>query len=185
MELNEGIARLLIGGAIGYVLGVITMLLRDIKRKVDAVAIPPKRDDQGFMQTRILKDVLYLLVLLITLAGLYQSNKARDQAEDNSHDDEIARCVSGEDSRNVQRGIVDAIYSLALGFSVQDKDAPPLTPEEQQQLDAYISGLDAFRVNTYDKIKPSDLCAPYVHDDDVIPAPIDPADLLPDQGERK
>lgn len=87
----------------------------------------------------------------------------------NQQADEEALCKSGENSRNVQRQTVEAIYGLATGSIQRDADSPPLTDLELRQYNHYINNVNAFRTTMYRKIKPSDLCAPYVDDDRVRP----------------
>lgn len=188
MDLLERTIHIVAGGILGYILARIVDRLRIIEEKVEIVdehiqQVRPHGDERGFMQVRILKDVLYLLVLVIVIGGLIRSQNAVDQSKENAKNDEIARCVAGEASRNAQRDIVDAVYSLALGFTIREQPAPPLTPEEQVAIDAYISSLDDFRSDTYKKIKPSALCTPYVTDDELKPEPITVSDLTDRQGD--
>lgn len=187
-DLLERAILLGVGLFIGFVLGYIVRSLRIMEKEVHEVCEENRRlhekGEGGFMQVnRVLTDLLYLLILAIVLFGVWRSQQALDAAKEQAKQNDISRCESGEDVRVVQRGIVDAIYSLALGFTVRDNDDPPRTEQEKEELTAYVSSLDNFRENTYDKIKPSELCAPFVEDDNVEPEPITLSDLLEQQGE--
>lgn len=186
MELLERVFLLIIGGCGGYILARIVDRLRKIEEKVDHMDEDYHRDhnEGGFMEIRYLKDFLYLLVLVIVIAGLVRSEKALNQSEENAKNAEITRCEGGQENRDAQRDIVDAVYSLALGFTIQDNDDPPRTTQEEQELTAYLAMLDNFRDSTYAKIQPTELCAPYVTDDEQKPEPITLDDLLKKQGEQ-
>jgi hypothetical protein len=97
---------------------------------------------------------------------------------ENYEDDERERCKSGVDSRNVQRSVIEAIYGLAAGVAERDETDPPLTPEEREQYNKYIARLNKFRADSYNNIKPSSICAPYVDDDNVDP-PTPPLEPIP------
>lgn len=65
--------------------------------------------------------------------------------------------------------MVEAIYNLATGTISRDPSAPPLTAAELAQYNSYIERVNNFRSMMYKQIKPSEVCAPYVDDDNVQP----------------
>lgn len=121
--------------------------------------------------------LVYLCLAMVVVFALWLD-------QHNQSADERARCGSGVDVRNVQRATVDAIYTLATGSIQRDPDAPPLTEEERQQYNAYIRRVNDFRDNMYEKIKPSEQCAPYVEDDNVKP-PTPPTPPIPPSAKEK
>lgn len=127
---------------------------------------------------------VYICLVLVVLLAFYLTERNQNDDEErearNEKADEIARCQSGEDSRNVQRDLVDAIYNLAVGSIARDVEDPPLKPEEVKLYNAYIDRVNHFRSETYAKIHPSALCAPYVEDDDVKPPSPPTPRFLPD-----
>lgn len=170
---------LLLGLAIGFILGRMTRSLVRVEKGIHHVEqiVERERDEGGFMQiNRIITDLLYLLILGITLFGVVRAEKALNEAERavdalavKTAEDEVTRCQAGKDTREALRGIVDAIYTLATGNLQRSKDDPPLTDEEVLRYNAYIDRVNEFREDTYALIKPSELCAPHVDDDKIKP----------------
>lgn len=101
------------------------------------------------------------LVLVVVLAFALNYRNAKD--------DERERCEAGTDTRMVQRATVEAVYNLAVGSIQRGPAVNKLSKAEVQQYNEYIQRVNAFRENTYKLIRPSDLCAPYVKDDKVVP----------------
>jgi hypothetical protein len=126
---------------------------------------PPKRKI-NYVQTGV-----YVMLALVVALAFYLNHE-------NYEDDERERCKSGVDSRNVQRSVIEAIYGLAAGVAERDETDPPLTPEEREQYNKYIARLNKFRADSYNNIKPSSICAPYVDDDNVDP-PTPPLEPIP------
>lgn len=95
MELSERISWLVLGMAIGFVLGYIVARLRDIKEEVDEIdeivkqtqRVAPKRvrrerDEDRFFRLPRGSDLAYLVALLLILSGLWFSNEQRNQLKE-------------------------------------------------------------------------------------------------------
>lgn len=193
MDLAERAVFMMLGGALGFVLGYIVRSLRDIQKDVHEVRDktmgidtpqspdrPPltrPRDDVGAIHHLGFQQVaLFLVVLMVAYAALV-SQVTSNKLEDQVMQDKIARCQSGPEARNVTRELVEAIYKLATGNLKRTPDSPPLTKSLLRQYNDYIKNVNDFRAEMYDKIKPSEDCAPYVDDDNVKP-PSDPYPLM-------
>lgn len=83
------------------------------------------------------------------------------------HKQEVQRCRTGVDVRNVDRDQTQRIYALAMGSI--PKNTSKLTRSQKKQLARYIKRVEDFRRESFKAIKPSELCAPYVPDDNVTP----------------
>lgn len=85
MELGERIGWMLLGMAVGFVLGFIVARLREIKEEVHEIDTivkeSRKRNDRGFMRFPLVADALYFLVLMIVVWGALAAQKAANQAE--------------------------------------------------------------------------------------------------------
>lgn len=177
MEFGERLGWVLLGAAIGFVLGYITAGIRDtrkevheIKNEVDEVLdLERHKGEWGILQNRIAFRVAFMLSMFLVFWSAFASYQNSVQLEKNAQDDFVNRCQSGTDSRFVQRSLVDAIYNLATGALQRDPNAPPLTSAEISQSNAYIDRVNDFRVKMYNTIKPSEDCRPYVSDDNVRP----------------
>lgn len=101
-----------------------------------------------------------LTLVVVFAIGLDQVNRASDKKD---------ICVSGVDTRNVQRATVEAVYELATSLLRRTKDAPPLTPEQVAATNRFIKKANEFRSEMYSQIKPSEACAEHVDDDNVKP----------------
>lgn len=104
--------------------------------------------------------IIYTCLVLVVVLVL-----ALDQYNQNA--DEKDRCVSGIDSRNVDRDQTQRIYDLALSFV--PKDLSTLPPSEREQTKSYIKTVENFRTDSFAAIQPSEACLPYVDDDHVTP----------------
>lgn len=187
---------LIIGLGIGFIFGFMTRSQIRIEKGIHhverLVEKPRAKDEGGFMYVnRIVTDALYLLLLAVTLFGVIRAETALNKVEKAQQaikdSQQVAledRCRAGTDSRNVQRGIVDAVWTLGASFTVRDKNAPPPTPAEKAQTKAFLGVLNDFRNSSYADIKPSEQCEPYVTDVDVKPAPIDISKVVRQQGEQ-
>lgn len=175
MNLDERLTFFLLGCGVGLIFGYIVARLREIKDKEDTIEakvddlLSKPRDEDGFMQNRIVADVMIGLVVVLTAYAAFVSQQTSNTLEDKVQNDKITLCQSGTESRTVQRGLVDAIYELATGSLERPKGAKPLTKVEVEQYNAYIDRVNKFRSGMYAKIKPSKACAPYVEDDNVEP----------------
>lgn len=175
MDLLERAIFLLIGGGVGFILGYIVARLREIKEEVDEVLDIEKgkasraRGEEGFMRVPLVADIMYLTVLALVLYGVYLSIQASNDIKANAKEDQISRCEAGVDNRNVQRELVEAVYNLATGAAQRRPEEPALSGPEAERYNDYIREVNAFRENMYDKIVPSEECAPFVEDDNVDP----------------
>jgi hypothetical protein len=173
-ELAERLTWMMLGGAVGFVLGYIVARLRDIKEELDEVDDTVKhlrsKDESGILRARpIVLDVVLVGVVCMVVWASFASQKAVNAFNEEQHSDVVALCKSGVESRDVQRSLVDAIYELATGSLERPKNAPPLTKQELKQYNDYIDRVNKFRVQTYNRIRPSETCESYVKDDNVEP----------------
>lgn len=79
MGLDERATWLLLGCAIGFVLGYIVRSLRDIKEELDEVEDilkKPERGEKGFMRYPIVADIMLILVVSITAWAAFASQQA-------------------------------------------------------------------------------------------------------------
>jgi hypothetical protein len=81
MALSERFGWLVLGMAVGFVLGYIVAQLKAIERKVDTVDehIKQSKDEQGFMRIPLVADVLYLMVLAIVVWGAVAAQHAANE----------------------------------------------------------------------------------------------------------
>ena len=112
------------------------------------------KDEKQRIKARRRRDIAqliaYLLIVSIGVFGFHEQDKQNK-----------ARCESAAQIRDVIRGQVLAIYDLGLSATQRPPNARPLTPSEQQQLDAYVKNLQRFRDNQLKKIVPSSACEKY------------------------
>lgn len=99
-----------------------------------------------------------LVGVAVFALGLSRYDQARGERE---------LCESGVDSRNVDRDQTQRIYDLALSSIPQDRST--LTPDQRKRLRTYVTTVEMFREQSFAAIKPSELCAPYVDDDNITP----------------
>jgi hypothetical protein len=174
MNLDERLTFFLLGCGVGLVFGYIVARLREIKDKEDTIEakvdhLVRKKDEEGAIRFLSVTGLGLLLVVLLTAYAAFVSGHTANEVEDKVQSDKVALCQSGTESRNVQRGLVEAIYNLATGSLERPKGAKPLTKIEVEQYNAYIDRVNKFRSDMYAQIKPSKACAPYVEDDHVEP----------------
>lgn len=180
MDYGERMTYILLGCFIGFVLGYVVRSLREIKEEVDEIVeikregrpaepTPKNPNDRGSFSWEKASRLSLFVVVAVTVWAAFVSQKASNDVQENYEQDQVARCQSGVDSREVQRQTVEAIYTLATGSLQRDADSPPLTDIELRQYNAYIDRVNAFREDMYKKIKPSKACKPYVDDDRVKP----------------
>ena len=96
-----------------------------------------------------------ILVLIFTLQTISNHNTFK------------SLCVSGIDSRNVDRDQMQRIYNLAV--STLPKNNEGLTKDQIKRLNAYVKQVQKFRDESFATIKPSEACKPFVDDDVVTP----------------
>ncbi len=174
MPVDEKIAWLALGCAVGFVFGYIVARLREIKEKEDTIEskvdnlMHREKDEEGALRFSW-TGLAVLVVVLLTAYAAFVSGHTANQVEDKVQSDKVALCRSGVESRQVQRGLVEAIYELATGSLERPKGAKPLTKVEIEQYNAYIDRVNKFRSDMYAQIKPSEACAPYVEDENVKP----------------
>lgn len=174
MTFDERLTWLLIGMVIGGVLGYFAHALRDIRSTVHHLDDQSRHNEDGLVRKPLLLDIVLLAVVILVAYAAIQSQQATNALKKQSKENEIARCESGADSREVQRDTVDAVYNLAISVVERTPDAPPRTKQEIIQTNVYIQRVNDFRDRMYEKIVPSEQCEPYVEDDNVKP-PTSPA----------
>lgn len=190
MDLLERVVYFGLGGAVGFVLGLIVARLRVIKEEVDEVLEIERQNnglghnERGMIRLPAWPNVAVALVVLLTAYAAFVSQKTSNDFKADNEEEFISRCQAGVDNRNVQRELVEAVYNLATGAAKRDENSPPLTPELIRQYNAYISRVNEFRSGMYDKIQPSKDCAPYVDDNNVKP-PSDPFPTIPSTKETR
>ena len=176
MDLIERLITLAIGGFLGYVLARIVDYLRDIKEEVDEIyEVECHKDEKGITRLRtVMMDSILLGVVLLVAWAAYSTNKANVALENDVERDKIAICKASAEQRNIDRRLVDAVYELAVGVTGRSRSNPPVSLEELRRYNQYIDQVNAFRDRMYDLIGPSDICLPYVTDENVKP-PTPPA----------
>jgi heme/copper-type cytochrome/quinol oxidase subunit 2 len=162
----------IVGVLVGAVIGYLVRMLSEMRQEIKALPHATDAED-GEMNIKYINSLLLLLIVAITAFAAIQAQNASNDLKESNEQNFISLCKSGEDNRNVQREIVEAIYGLATGAAARDPKAPPLTPSEVIQYNAYIQRTNKFRSDLYTKIQPSDACRPFVDDEDQEP-PTDP-----------
>lgn len=179
MDLLERAIFFAVGLGAGFVLGLITASIRRIQEEVHVVKDivehgQPEPDEnkgeEGFLRRTTFNQVaLGILVILTAYAAFTSANTSR-QVEQNL-------CRGGVESRSVQREMVEAIYNLATGAFPRPKLRDEVSAEEILQYNAYVTRVNEFRINLYNRIGPSAVCEKYVDDAGVKP-PSDPFPLI-------
>ena len=127
-------------------------------RKQNAAHKKHKKID--YLQTGV-----YVFLALVVCLAFYLNDR-------NSQKDLERLCQSGQDARQVQRSLVNEIYALNVGLIEPNRQ---YTKTEVKRIKVFVKDVAAFRKRSYNEIKPSEICAPYVTDDNVKP----PASKLP------
>jgi hypothetical protein len=186
MDLAERVFVFLIGCGVGFVLGYIVAHLRTIERKLDRVdhhvlhhevivsedeVKVKSKDEKGVLSWSWLTftNVAMSLMLILVAYAAFSAQAALNAVEKNTQSDFVAVCQAGAEIREVQRQTVDAIYQLATQSLERPPGSKPLTDVELQQYNAYIDRVNFFREDMYKKIAPTDVCEPYVTDENVVP----------------
>lgn len=102
-----------------------------------------------------------VLAVAVSLAFyLDQQNQEADQKQ---------RCLTGVDTRNVDRAQVQGFYVFVKSLLPPDDEIRKLTPEQQDSIKNTKKNLDRYRKDLYNLIHPSVVCAKYVTDINVQP----------------
>lgn len=82
MELDERIGWLLLGMAVGFVLGYIVRSLRDIKEELDEVdELVRRQNESGFARNPVILDVVLLIVVALTVWAAFASQALSNQVQ--------------------------------------------------------------------------------------------------------
>lgn len=152
MDLTDRVLLLMVGGVIGFILGYIVRSLREIKEELDEVDDLVKKQqhgDEGFMQVRIVADVMMLVVLCLTVYAAVVSGIAAEESRDSQDQlEKVTDCNTEFQSKTITALNERTTYSTeaaAANVELQKAqaayveifdDVPPPTREE---------GLEAFR----------------------------------------
>jgi len=160
-----------VGMGVGWILHVAVMLLRETKEEVDEVLkIERKRDESGILQNRVAFNVVFSLMMVFVFYAAIATFHNSQQLSENQKQDFIRVCVAAEQIRDVQRSTVDEVYNLATSvIRSDDANAPPRSQAEIDGTNAFIDRANEFRAKSYRDIRPTTSCAPYVHDNNVLP----------------
>lgn len=167
MPLGERIGWLVLGMAVGFVLGYIVALLRDITEGVDEIDTIVKekrprrvRGEGGFMRIPVLADVLYILALVIVVWGAFSAQKATNEVEatqnrleqvTSCNEDTLTRTVEALNERT-QYTAAQATRNVELQraqyqfLAILLEDPPPSDARINQSLRVYIDALGEFVV---------------------------------------
>jgi hypothetical protein len=183
MTFDERLTWLLIGMVIGGVLGYFAHALRDIRSTVHHLddQTRPQKDESGLVRKPLLLDFVLLAVVIMVAYASIQSQRASNELERRGQEDLVNRCEAGQDTRIVQRALVEAVYTLATGAAERAPGDPKLSEDERIRYNRYVTRSNEFRTKMYEQIKPPDYCLPYVEDDNVKP-PTDPFPTIPPGG---
>lgn len=197
MELHDTIWHILLGVAIGYVIGRFHSYLRDIKEGVDEVDDIVKnkiRDEQGLIQHRVALNIALAVVVLLSLWASVSSQIQSDNLKSTNKDLAIAQA----DLKSAQTAIsrIGACNKVTLTQLVQalnervgyaqgraDADVrltkseakfwtlvltePPPTPEEGRAALEKYLGLINEFVEASDQAKDQGLRFPYPTEEDL------------------
>lgn len=180
MELYERIGWFFLGLAIGAILGYIVARLRviddhlsEIKEEVDEIddIVKHQKDEAGVTRLRpVILDVILFGVVIMVAYAAWSSGQTSNKVEKKTRSDKIALCKSGQEGRDTDRRLVEAVFNLATTSIERPVGSPPLTETEVGLYNAYIDRINRFRKDMYDQIQPSQVCEPFVSDADVKPA---------------
>ena len=172
MALSERFGWLILGMAVGFVLGLIVARLRDIKEEVDEIDNIVRggrvRDESGFMRIPIVADVLYLTALVIVVWGAFSAQQASNKVEETQKElarvshctqDILADTVEALNERTEYTGEQASsnveLQGAQYTFLAILLDNPPPTDQKiNESLRAYVDALGQFvEVNTKAQIK--------------------------------
>lgn len=165
MALSERFGWMLLGMAIGFVLGLIVARLRAIEEKVDTVDehVKKPRDEWGFMRIPVVADVLYILALLVVLWGAYAAHQASNEVEDTQgelkhtvgcieqYNTRQGEALSGRDA-SVKAGTRSEIelWTKYAKLYAQAKSDPTKIPQLQEALNRAILSHRQALIETQD-----------------------------------
>lgn len=159
----------MIGCVFGYILHIIVATLSDTKEEVDELLdLERKRNESGILQHRLVFNIVFSLMIVFVFyaatASFYNNRNLNEAQERNL----VSICKAGEQNREVQRKLIDAIYELAIS-AIQPDPKKPFTQKQIVKINSYIDRTNKFRESTYDEIRPTRACRPYVSDLHVDP----------------
>lgn len=103
----------------------------------------------------------FLLVVSLGVGGFWAVGEQRKTDKRQQEEFNRSRCEASRDNRLFLRAIINAIDGLARGIAVPQRNAPPPSKEQQEQIDSYLKRVDKFRSNSELRLKPSPECAVY------------------------
>lgn len=82
--MTERVSSLLIGLAIGFVLGYFTRTLQKIERKVDAMdrMVKKQRNEEGFMRFPLMADAMMIVILCVSVFASFQTQKVNNDLQE-------------------------------------------------------------------------------------------------------
>lgn len=157
-----------VGFLLGIAVGYIVRLLIEMKREIET--LPHASDDEnGATSVKYINSILLLIIVALTAWSAFQAQRAVNQMEANNEKTQIDRCIAGQDNRDIDRSLVEAIFTLATGSATRTKNSPPPEPEQIARYNEFIERANLFRSTMYSKIQPSEACEPYVTDEGTRP----------------
>lgn len=181
MALSERLAWLVLGMAVGFILGYIVARLREIMEGVDEIdtnvkSITPRvRNEGGFMRIPVVADVLYILALTIVVWGAFASQKASNEVEATQEklaatqqriekitactQDNLGQTISALNERTTYTGEqatsnVDLQRAQYAFLAILLEDPPPSDARINASLREYLDALGSFvQVNTKAAVK--------------------------------
>lgn len=98
----------------------------------------------------------WIALIAIVLFSVLRTQAINSNLRDTQEQQQVDRCVSGQELRDATRANIKAVYALAVG-AVQPPTAdggPPLTPEQQSRMDRYLEVAKTFRDDALAKVPP-------------------------------
>ena len=156
MGLDERLFYLLLGVAIGFIIGYITRMIQKIEKEVSI--IKKNREEGGFMRKPILADAAILLTVLLTVFAAFQSNQAsREVVENSERDQHVVSCivtsstkllnaVNERTSNSAAQGAANiALQEAQSAFIANALQEPPLEPDRvEEALTIYFAAISDF-----------------------------------------
>lgn len=135
MGLDDRVTYLILGMAVGFILGYITKALREIKEEIKQVdkTVKRQRNERGFMRFPLVADAMLLVVLSITVYAAFSSQKVSNDVTDTQ--DLISRVTFCN-----QEYLADTISALneRTTYSTEQARANVKLQEEQTELLAFL-----------------------------------------------
>lgn len=102
--------------------------------------------------------ILILFVIAFSVIRTQQNNSevedVLERLEYNYYQDQIDRCLSGQQLRSATRDNTRGVYQLALSLAERPIDAPPPTPEEVERYENFLDRLREYKEDTLAKVPP-------------------------------